>query len=170
MPNLWPFSRKQKGDPEAAFHQAEAELRARFEQMLAAGNGRQAVLHAIETESNGLEQQPETPEIKAKLRAYDLIYSEIRPRMLGNLSAGKAHEMAGRFDEAIPYYETAVQDKVPTRFPYEHLRIIYRRQNALNDAQRVCRAALENPFLTEKDHAHFQSWLEKLAYQAETAV
>jgi hypothetical protein len=64
----------------------------------------------------------------------------------------------------------AVQDQVSTRFPYEHLRIIYRRNNYLDDALRVCQTAVENPFLSEQDRAHFQNWVEKLEYQITEAT
>ena len=134
MPKLWPFSRKSDPDPDAAFRAAEAELRARFEAEVAAGHGRQAILHAIEEESRLLEQAEQTAEVKGRLRAYDLLYSEIRPRMFDNLTNGKNHEMAGRVDDAIACYETAVLDKVPTRFrrPQTFSQLDYQTQRAAN--------------------------------------
>ena len=164
MTKWWPF-KKQTVDSEALFRETEATLRQQFESALANGTSRQALIHKIETESQQLEQETPTPQIKATLRTYDLLYSELRPRMLGNLSAGKAHEMAGQVDEAIVAYEAAMLDEVPTRFPYEHLRVIYRRQGQFEDALRVCKTAVSNPFLSEKDHAHFQSWVEKFSIQ-----
>ena len=193
MAKWWPF-KKQTVDSEALFRETEATLRKQFDSALANGTSRQALIHKIETESQQLEQETPTPQIKATLRTYDLLYSELRPRMLGNLSAGKAHEMAGQVDQAItayeaamldevptrfPYeharqvdqaitaYEAAMLDEVPTRFPYEHLRVIYRRQGQFEDALRVCKTAVSNPFLSEKDHAHFQSWVEKFSIQVQ---
>ena len=119
------------------------------------------ILYTIETESQQLEQAPTTPESSAKLRAYDLLYSEIRPRMMESLNSGRAHEMAGRIPDAIKNYEDAVADQIPMRFPYEHLRVIYRRQEQYADALRVCQLAIANPYLSEKDHQHFQKWEAK---------
>jgi hypothetical protein len=69
--------------------------------------------------------------------------------------------MAGDVAGAIGYYETAVVDQVSSRFPYEHLRVIYRRQEKYEDARRICLAALDNPFLSDQDHEHFRTWAEK---------
>lgn len=162
MPKWWPFSNKPDVDPEALFAEAETTLRQEFDQALANGTPRQVLLHKIEQESHTLEQQDDDPKIKARLRAYDLLYSELRPRMLANLTSGKNHEMASEIDEAVAYYEKAVHDQVPTRFPYEHLRIIYRRREQYDEMQRICHAALDNPFLSEKDHAHFEKWIQRL--------
>lgn len=162
MPKWWPFGTKDEIDPEAAFRQEEAALRQEFETHLGNGAPRQMLLHRIEKASTRLEGEPQTAVIKAKLRAYDLLYSELRPRMLGNLTTGKEHEMAGRIEEAIAAYKTAVQDQVPTRFPYEHLRVIYYRQKRFDDAQAICQAALQNPYLSQTDHAHFDKWLARL--------
>lgn len=162
MKKWWPFQREPKIDPEQLFREAEAALRAEIETKLANGAGRQAVLHQIEQESQVLEQRGDDPQAQARLRAYDLLYSEIRPRMFDNLTSGKNYEMAGQIDEAIACYEKAVRDQTPTRFPYEHLRVIYRRREEHEAALRVCRAALENPFLSRKDHAHFAKWAQVL--------
>jgi hypothetical protein len=69
--------------------------------------------------------------------------------------------MAGQIEAACHHYEQAVRDQVATRFPYEHLRVIYRREKKIDEAQRVCLLATKNPFLSEKDHAHFHKWFEK---------
>lgn len=169
MPNWWPFSKEPKVDPEILFQEAEAELRREFDRAQADGTPRQALLDKIERESRALEQQSDDPETKARLRAYDLLYSELRPRMLANLTNGKNHEMADQIDEAIDYYEKAVHDQVPTRFPYEHLRIIYRRREQYEEMQRICLAALDNPFLSEQDHAHFEKWGKRLQAAAADA-
>ncbi|MCA9926462.1 MAG: hypothetical protein KC421_29035 [Anaerolineales bacterium] len=163
---MWPFKKKKESiNVEKLFLQAEARLRTQFEEELAAGTGRQAILASIEAESKALETQEQTAHVRATLRAYDLLYSEIKPRMMGNLSAGKAHEMAGRIEEAIVSYESAIVDQVPTRFPYEHLRVIYRRRQQYEAALRMCKTAVSNPFLSEKDHAHFAVWTDKLSAQ-----
>ncbi len=167
MAKWWPFKKKAGDNSEALFREAEAVLRQQFAEAMATGTSRQALIHQIETESQQLEQQSPTPHIKAQLRAFDLLYSELRPRMLGNLSNGKAHEMAGQIDEAIAAYEAAMLDEVPTRFPYEHLRVIYRGQGRFDEALRVCKTAVSNPFLSKKDHAHFQSWVEKFTRQSQ---
>ena len=39
-----------------------------------------------------------TAVVKGKLRAFDLLYSELRPRLLQNLTDGKALEMAGEIE------------------------------------------------------------------------
>ncbi|MFO7539132.1 MAG: hypothetical protein R6X32_13910 [Chloroflexota bacterium] len=98
---------------------------------------------------------------KAKLRAYDLLYSDLHQALLYNLSEGKSREMAGDVAGAIGFYETAVTDQVSSRFPYEHLRVIYHRQKNYEDARRICLAALDNPFLSEQDHNHFRTWADK---------
>ena len=167
MAKWWPFNKQASDNSEALFREAEAALRQQFAEAMANGTSRQALIHQIETESQQLEQPSPTPHIKAQLRAFDLLYSELRPRMLSNLSNGKAHEMAGQVDAAITAYEAAMLDEVPTRFPYEHLRVIYRRQDRLDEALRVCKTAVSNPYLTPKDHAHFQSWLEKFTIQVQ---
>ncbi len=163
MAKWWPFKKQANDNSETLFREAEAALRQQFAKAMENGTSRQALIHQIETESQQLEQQSPTPQTKAQLRAFDLLYSELRPRMLGNLSNGKAHEMAGQIEQAITAYEAALLDEVPTRFPYEHLRVIYRRQGRFDEALRVCKTAVSNPFLTPKDHAHFQSWVEKFS-------
>jgi hypothetical protein len=75
--------------------------------------------------------------------------------------------MAGQLEQAVSHYEMALEDQVSTRFPYEHLRIIYRRNNYFEDALRVCAAAVQNPFLNEKERQHFQTWAERFAHQLE---
>ncbi len=85
------------------------------------------------------------------------------------LHMGRTLEMAGRVDEAIGYYETAVADQISTRFPYEHLRVIYWRQEAYADTLRVCKAAIDNPFLRSDDHAYFQIWVNRLEPHASSA-
>lgn len=167
MAKWWPFKKQTKDDGDALFREAESTLRQQFETALANGTSRQALIHKIETESQQLEQQSPAPQIKAQLRAFDLLYSELRPRMLNNLSNGKAHEMAGQIEQAIAAYEAAMLDEVPTRFPYEHLRVIYRRQGQFDEALRVCKTAVSNPFLSANDHTHFSSWVEKFASQVQ---
>ena len=168
MPKWWPFNREPKVDPEALFREAEASLRQELQQKESNGVARQALINDLETEGAALEKQESTPEINARLRAIDLIYSELRPQVMDNLSTGKAHEMAGRIDEAVACYETAVVDQVATRFPYEHLRIIYNRQSQYEDALRICDAALENPFISDKDHAHFKKWGDRFRSHLES--
>lgn len=168
MPKWWPFSQNQQKETSVtaeneAFAQAEAALRSQIEQQKAEGVSAQAILHFIESQSQKLEQVEQTSTVKGKLRAFDLLYSELRPRLLENLSTGKSLEMAGQISEACHYYEMAVRDQVSTRFPYEHLRIIYRREGKYEDALRVCQLATQNPFLSEADQAHFRSWAQKLA-------
>lgn len=161
MPKWWPFGRKPPIDPEAAFHQAEAALRQELAEREAAGISRQALLFDIEERARVLEETAATVTDKAQLRAYDLLYSDLRQALLHNLSAGKTREMAGDVAGAIAYYETAVVDQVASRFPYEHLRVIYNRQRQYDDARRICQAALNNPFLSDGDHDHFHTWANR---------
>lgn len=162
MAKWWPFGKNETVDEDALFDEYEAELRQRFDEAIAHGHPRQQLLFQIEQESSKLERGEETAVSKAKLRAYDLLYSEIRPRMLANLTDGKNHEMAGQVDDAIRCYQAATADQVPTRFPYEHLRVIYNRRQQQTLALQVCQDALKNPYLSDRDHAHFKNWLEKL--------
>jgi len=164
MPKWWPFGKNEsETDAKVIFAEAEAALRQRIKQQIEEGASRQAILKQIEIKAQALELEPQDAEVKAQLRAYDLLYSELRPQLLGNLSTGKAHEMAGRIDEAIVHYERAVQDQVETRFPYEHLRIIYRRQEKYEEGLRICQEAQANPFLSAGDHDHFRLWAERFA-------
>lgn len=161
MFNWWPFKRKADSDPEEIFRQTEAELRQHLAQAERDGQSRQLLLNKLEDDARALETKSDSAVTKAKLRAYDLLYSELRQALLYNLSQGKASEMAGDVAGAIGYYETAVTDQVSSRFPYEHLRVIYNRQEKYEDARRICLAALDNPFLSDKDHTHFRTWAEK---------
>jgi len=161
MPKWWPFKQQNKIDPETIFRETEAELRQQLAEAEKAGQSRQSLLIALQAEAQKLEVEGESAVNKAKLRAYDLLYSDLRQALLHNLSEGKAREMAGDVAGAIGYYETAVVDQVSSRFPYEHLRVIYRRQEKYEDARRICLTALDNPFLSETDHAHFRAWAEK---------
>jgi hypothetical protein len=170
MPNWWPFKKEPKADPKALFRAAAQELQELYDSQTAAGLSRQAILQHVQMQLTLLEHQTETPEIKAQLRAYDGFYEQLHESILFNLSTGKQHEIAGELEQAVAHYEMAVQDQVSTRFPYEHLRIIYRRNNYLDDALRVCQTAVENPFLSEQDRAHFQNWVEKLEYQITEAT
>jgi tetratricopeptide (TPR) repeat protein len=165
MPKWWPFQQKEDSAAveNAAFAQAEADLRAHIKQQQAEGVSAQAILYFIESQSQKLEKEEQTATVKGKLRAFDLLYSEIHPRLMDNLSTGKALEMAGQIAEACQHYEQAMRDQVSTRFPYEHLRVIYRREGKFEEALRVCRLAIENPFLSERDQVHFRQWAEKLA-------
>jgi hypothetical protein len=162
MPKWWPFKQQNKVDPETIFRETEAELRQQLAEAEKAGQSRQSLLINLQEEAQKLEVEGESAVNKAKLRAYDLLYSDLRQALLHNLSEGKAREMAGDVAGAIGYYETAVVDQVSSRFPYEHLRVIYRRQEKYEDARRICLAALDNPFLSETDHDHFRTWAEKL--------
>ncbi len=164
MPKWWPFQKNEDNGAKEneAFAQAEADLRAHIKQQHANGVSAQAVLYFIENQAQALEKEEQTVQVKGKLRAYDLLYSELRPRILDNLSSGKAMEMAGRIEEACQHYEQAIRDQVSTRFPYEHLRVIYRREGNYEDALRVCKLAVQNPFLSDKDQAHFEQWVSKL--------
>ena len=165
MPNWWPFKKQPKADPEALYQAAAQELQELYDTQTAAGLSRQAILKHVQMQLTLLEHQAETAEIKAKLRAYDGFYEQLHQSILFNLSAGKQHEIAGELEQAVAHYEMAIQDQVSTRFPYEHLRIIYRRNNYLEDALRVCQAALANPFLSELDRTYFQNWVKKLEHQ-----
>jgi tetratricopeptide (TPR) repeat protein len=166
MPKWWPFQKDTphgtKAAEDAAFKTAEDALRTQLKQQQAEGVSAQAILYFVESQAQALEKEVQTAEVKGKLRAYDLLYSELRPRLLANLSNGKALEMAGQIEAACQHYEQALIDQVPTRFPYEHLRVIYRREGKLNEALRVCQAALTNPFLKETDQAHFRKWVNKI--------
>lgn len=162
MAKWWPFGKSEKVDEEALFKEAEAELRQRFDEAVASGLPRQQLLYQIEQESGKLERGGETAVHKARLRAYDLLYSEIRPRMLANLTDGKNYEMAKQEEEAVRCYNLAINDQVPTRFPYEHLRVIYRQRGDEAEALAVCKAALQNPYLSDHDHEHFSKWVKKI--------
>lgn len=163
MPNWWPFKKQSPVEnPELAYRAAEIALRQEIESRLQTGMSRQSILHFIETESQVLEKSATSMAEKARLRALDGVYGRIKNDLLSNLSEGKSYEMAGRLEEAITCYETAVSDQIATRFPYEHLRIIYRQRNQPDEALRVCRLAAQNPYLSPADHAHFQTWAQKL--------
>lgn len=167
MPKWWPFQKEDnaKQIENEAFQTAESTLRNQIKQQQAEGVSAQAILSILEKQSQALEQAEQTAEVKGQLRAYDLLYSELRPRLLENLSSGKALEMAGQIEPACEFYEQAVKDQVATRFPYEHLRVIYRREGKLAEALRICQLATQNPFLNESDQKHFHSWVEKIQQQ-----
>lgn len=174
MPKWWPFSKSQPAqessyrDEEEAYRQAVAELQQQIGSKLQAGTSKQAVLKTVQAEAEALAQVTPTSEAKGRLRALDELYEGLRNELMGNLQNGRALEMAGRVDEAIPYYETAVADQMSTRFPYEHLRIIYRRRGQPADGLRVCETAVANPFLNAADHAHFQKWADRFAQELQT--
>lgn len=164
MSGWWPFSKKKETQAVTteALREAEAALREEIARQSANGRSRQALFTQIEQEALALEKEPQTAQIKARLYALDTLHAELKRQLMGSLSQGKALEMAGQVDEAVAYYETAVADQVASRFPYEHLRVIYVRRKQYGDARRVCLAALDNPFLDEKAQAHFQTWAERL--------
>lgn len=164
MPKWWPFKQKENSleAENAVFAQAEKELRAHIKQQQSEGVSAQAIVYFVEKQSQALEKQEQTIAVKGKLRAFDLVYSEMQPRIMENLSTGKALEMSGQIEAACHYYEKAILDQVATRFPYEHLRVIYRREGKHEEARRVCQLATENPFLKESDIIHFQKWITKL--------
>ena len=161
MSKWWPFKKTAQIDEEALYHQAAADLQALYDSQRAENMSRQAILKYIEMESKMLEAQPESPELKAKLRANDGFYDQLKEGMKFNLTAGRKHEMANELDQAVAHYEMAVEDQVSTRFPYEHLRIIYRRNDYIEDALRICETAVANPFLNKDDHTHFQKWADR---------
>lgn len=172
MPKWWPFkSSPQAPDQNAyqveqqAFRTQESALAQELAAQVAQGVSRQAILKAWQAQMAELERAEQTAEGKGRLRAYDLLEGDLRTELGRNLNAGRALEMAGQVDEAVVYYESAVADQLSTRFPYEHLRLIYRQRNQLADALRICRAAQQNPFLSPGDHAHFQTWAERYARQ-----
>lgn len=173
MPKWWPFkvspdtqAKNEYQAEQAAFRAQESALMQELATQTAQGVSRQAILKAWQAQMAALESSPEqSAETKGKLRAYDLVAGDLRAELGRNLNAGRALEMAGQVDEAIKYYETAVGDQMATRFPYEHLRLIYRQRNQLPDALRICQAALQNPFLTPQDHAHFQTWAQRYSHQ-----
>ena len=174
MPKWWPFTNKEETQEkntfqaeQDAFHAQETVLQQELAAHVAQGTPRQAIMKAWQAQMEALEQAEQTPQTKGHLRAYDLLYGDLRTELGRNLNTGRALEMSGRVDEAVGYYETAVSDQMSTRFPYEHLRIIYRRREQYDDALRICQAALQNSFLSEQDHAHFQSWADKLTTQLE---
>ena len=162
MAKWYSFGKNRATDDETLFLEQEAILRQRFEEAVAAGHPRQQLLFQIEQESSKLEHGEDTAVNKAKLRVYDLLYGEIRSRMFSTLTDGKNYEMAGQTNEAIRCFQAAIQDQVPTRFPYEHLRVIYRQRQQEVQALEVCKMALQNPYLSEKDHDHFRTWISKL--------
>ncbi len=164
MTNWWPFRKKRDPaiDTEEAFRAADYLLAQEVAGKLVAGVSRQAILHQVETKSNEWEQRRDSEEKKVQLRVLDMMHSRLKNDLLHNLSEGKNHEMAGRVDAAIECYETAVADQVATRFPYEHLRVIYRQRGQVAEALRVCQTAVNNPFLGYKDVEHFQNWVKKL--------
>jgi tetratricopeptide (TPR) repeat protein len=53
---------------------------------------------------------------------------------------GRDLERTGHLEEAIELYERNVSDLFDGEFPYDRLRVIYRRQNRYEDALSVCRA------------------------------
>ncbi len=167
MSKWWPFNKTAKVDEEALFEQAAQDLQALYDSQQAEGISRQAILKYIELESNMMEAQEQTPEIKAKLRANDGFYEQLKEGIKFNLDTGRMHEMSNELEQAVAHYEMAIEDQVSTRFPYEHLRIIYRRNNYIDDALRVCQTAVANAFLTKDDHTHFQKWVDIFTHQLE---
>lgn len=175
MPTWWPFK---KDAPQSNLRQHEDQayqaalnaLRQQVGSQLLGGQSKQAILKALLAQAEALETGAASPEAKGQLRAYDQLHAELRSELLQNLQMGRALEMAGRVDEAIGFYETAVADQMSTRFPYEHLRVIYWRRESYADTLRICKAAVANPFLSSSDHAYFQGWADRLeAYlQAQT--
>ena len=169
MPKWWPHTGKSNQSAldhqveEQAYQATVTELRQQFADQRQAGIPRQAILKQIQTIAQALEQAEATAQTKGRLRAYDQAFVELRHDLMRVLQTGRAMEIAGRVDEAISYYETAVTEQMSTRFPYEHLRIIYRQRQQYADARRVCQAALQNPFLPPEEKAHFQTWADKLA-------
>lgn len=172
MPKWWPF--KNSPEPQEknayqveqnAFRTHESGLTQELAAKINQGVSRQAILKAWQAQVAALEQVEQTAEVKGKLRAYDLVAGDLRTELSHNLHAGRALEMAGQVDKAVVYYETAVADQLSTRFPYEHLRLIYRQRNQPDEALRICQAALQNPFLTPSDHTHFQTWAERYKQQ-----
>ena len=161
MPNWWPF--KQKDDPQTLYAAAKETIWSEFDAQQARGVSRQAVLQQIEQQTAVLmDQQAQTPDVRAKLQVLEDYDAILRPQVMQNLSQGKAHEIAGRVDEAVVCFETAVTDQVTTRFPFEHLRVIYVRRKEYAEALRICQAAVTNPHLSARDHEHFQKWIDKL--------
>lgn len=163
MTKWWPFGKKKaEVDEVGLFQQAEAQLRRQIQQAQADGLSAQAVLAWLKQEAEVLAQEERTPASKAMVRAYDLLYEELHPQLMQSVSDGRAYEMAGQVAEAVRCYETAVTDQVATRFPYEHLRVIYVREKQYAEALRICQMAMKNPFLSEKDQAHFAQWVSRL--------
>lgn len=164
MSGWWPFNKKKETQAVTSdgLRAAEAALRQEIERGLANGRSRQALFSQIEQEALALEKEPPTAPNKARLYALDTLHAELKSQLMGNLSQGKALEMAGQVDEAVAFYETAVADQIASRFPYEHLRVIYVRRKQYAEARRVCQAAIANPFLDEKAQAHFRTWAERL--------
>jgi hypothetical protein len=167
MSKWWPFKKEPQVDEDALFRVAAAELENLYDTQRSDGMSRQAILKYIEMQSLMLENLPQTAETKATLRANDAFHEQLQQSIQFNLTAGRQHEMAGQLEQAVSHYEMALEDQVSTRFPYEHLRIIYRRNNYFEDALRVCAAAVQNPFLNEKERQHFQTWAERFAHQLE---
>lgn len=176
MSKWWPFKKSKQvshttyQEEEQTFHEATAELRQHLAAQTAAGVSRQAFLKDLEAKALELEKVQATAQDKGRLRAYDLLYGELRDELMQNLQSGRILEMNGRVDEAVVYYERAVTDHMSTRFPYEHLRIIYLRREQFADALRVCETAVANPFLHEKDHHHFQFWADKFKQHLQAAA
>lgn len=163
MAKWWPFGQKKNEvDEQALFRQAEGQLRAQIQRGQTEGVSGQALLAWLQQEAELLAKEERTPASKAMLRAYDLLYEELQPQVMQAVSDGRAYEMAGQVAEAVRCYETAVSDQVATRFPFEHLRVIYIREKQYDEALRICQAAITNPFLSEKDQAHFANWAKRL--------
>lgn len=167
MPKWWPFQKETKQDTgrqaeDQAYQTAVTALRQRLGSQLLGGQSKQAVLKGLQAQAEALEVAPPSAEAKGQLRAYDQLFSELRRELMQTLQSGRTLEMAGRVDEAVQFYETAVSDQISTRFPYEHLRVIYWRREAYAEVLRICEAAVANPFLSPDDHRHFQSWAERL--------
>ena len=154
MPKWWPFKKSESQqntsykDEETAYRQAVVALQRQIAEELHAGTSRQAILKTVQAESETLAQASPTSETKGRLRAYDELYEGFRTEMMRNLQNGRALEMSGRVDEAIPFYETAVADQMSTRFPYEHLRIIAA-ANTLTECASANRP-LPTPFSTQR--------------------
>ena len=149
-------------EEEDVFHHTLEASRQDMALQIGRGVSRQTILKELQKKAGALEGKAETAEEKGQLRAYDLQVYDLHNELMRNLQMGRGLEMAGREDEAIQYYETAVADQMSTRFPYEHLRVIYLKRKQYDDTLRICQTALANPHLSEQDHAHFQTWADKL--------
>ncbi|MCL4867783.1 MAG: hypothetical protein KJ063_02345 [Anaerolineae bacterium] len=168
LSKLWPFK---TSPPRVNNQSGEAQLIAIYNQLhqtLDQQLTRRIPRQQLEKEARdkayelgrlGIEQRNQEARIQAI--ALDRIATELSQVMLNRNLDGERAEKESDLQKAIELYEANVQDQFMGGHPYERLRIIYRKQKRLQDAKRICQAAINNPFLDEKKKAKFQEWLKK---------
>jgi hypothetical protein len=74
-------------------------------------------------------------------------------------------EREGQVDEAIRLYEMSVTDLFWGSFPYDRLRILYTRLKRYDDAIRVLKVYIKNPYLSKPNRRSlptYREWVKKI--------